>query len=71
MEAKNIIGLIYSDKEKEKAVKIDIDLTEIMKSFNDDKNTPLVLKCNVLGVDGEIAGWEVVEEDSQIILWPD
>ncbi|KAA6304225.1 hypothetical protein EZS27_044131, partial [termite gut metagenome] len=48
-EQKLSFGLIYSDKEKEKAVKIDIDLTEIMKSFNDDKNTPLVLKCNVLG----------------------
>jgi hypothetical protein len=65
-------GLIYSDKwGGKKEVKIGIDLTEFMKSFNDDKNTPLVLKCNVLRVNGEIAKWEVVEEDPQIVLWPD
>jgi hypothetical protein len=67
-------GLIYSDKWGEKKeIKIDIDLTEYMKSFNDNKSTPLVLKCNVLGVNGGIAEWEIgeVENGSYVILWSD
>jgi hypothetical protein len=65
-------GLIYNDKRGEKKeVKIDIDLTGFMKSFNENRNIPLILKCNVLGINGEIAKWEMVEEDSQIVLWPD
>jgi hypothetical protein len=42
-----------------------------MQSFNDDKNTPMVLKCNILGMSGNIAEWDVVKEDSQVLGWPD
>jgi hypothetical protein len=45
-----------------------------MKSFNNDKNTPLVLKCNILEIGGEIGEWEVgeVENGSHVVIpWPD
>jgi hypothetical protein len=66
-------GLIYNDILNKKEVTINIDLTRFMESFNESKNIPMILKCNVLGINGEIAEWEIgeVENDSQVIQWPD
>jgi hypothetical protein len=62
--------LLYHDGIQEKAIDCKVDLTFWMKTFNTNKHIPMVLKCNIWNMYGEIIGWDVVAGDSEAVVWP-
>jgi hypothetical protein len=62
--------ILYKDGSEERTIDFKMDLTFWMQTFNTNKHIPMVLRCNIWEAEGEIIGWEVVEGDSQTIIWP-
>jgi hypothetical protein len=62
--------LLYNDEGKEKVVDVKVNLTLSMRTFNTNKYIPMVLRLNVLNVEGDISKWEVIDGGSQVVIWP-
>jgi hypothetical protein len=62
--------MLYGKNGQQKdPIDIHIDLTEPLKSFNENKNIPMELRCNLLNINGNISEWEIGEEGSIEIIW--
>jgi hypothetical protein len=64
------LKLLYNDGGKEKTIEVIVDLTFSMKAFNTSKHIPMKLRCNIWDAEGEIVGWEVVDNSSDSVIWP-
>jgi hypothetical protein len=61
--------MLYQKSGRPKDVEINIDLTESLKDFNANKNIPMELKCDILGINGNISEWEIEDEGQDEVIW--
>ncbi|KAA6313019.1 MAG: hypothetical protein EZS28_055826, partial [Streblomastix strix] len=65
--------LLYEKVGQQKnPINIQINLTEPLKSFNENKNIPMEVKCDLLDINGNISEWEIgeIEDKGSIeIIW--